>query len=761
MKSTSAGGAVGGFRYLTRGKAKLPASNLRTAENRTTTDARARGSHAVHSWFVVPSVLGALILAAILVPKKTELVKRLMEDGQHERALEVATDHALPAPVVSQPAIAQEAAPPSATVPKPKSPLDLLKDALTADPSGLGGAPGTTAEAATMISQAPDLLACVEVVRALDPGLTAAQRETVYLAMGKSALAKGDPGLAAQLFEEAANHGIRTPELLLQTVQAWRWCGHPEKAQAALEKWQAAGPLPDSLVSTEISTLRELNRPGEALRILLDVLKAEKGASGLTQANVLLASEVAANAGQMDKALPFLADYLASLPAGKATVEELATGKVTTDDEWKKFTKLVAQHCEWGGQPDQAFDHYMKLAVTGDRFALDRILALDPGLSRDGDVMTVLRHVVPVEGKPELTRMLAKMLADAAEYSDAEHWYGQWLEKNPRDVSARRELAGLYEEQSQPDRALETYRKALEIDPGNLEMQKEIADIQISQRQFREAFAFYQQLPEKDHDNFTLENFALLAESLAEYRAFNRALVLRQHRLKNPTTQDFLELARSFEVIGDSQGVIDTYQDGLTRNPRSRIMKVELANTFRRAERYDEAIALLAVPELKSDMHAMQLFIEVCCLKEDYQFALAFLGRSFEKRFAFGPDTLLDLGHIYFNNGYLEDADALYSSIPEEPTMWPLLATARFKRGDFVGAERFQKKHLTALQVPDPQGWMFMGDIYKMLGQESDAAAAYAKSLSLMEQKLDSAAEPSGEHPATSPDRQSAANFRP
>ena len=174
-------------------------------------------------------------------------------------------------------------------------------------------------------------------------------------------------------------------------------------------------------------------------------------------------------------------------------------------------------------------------------------------------------------------------------------------------------------------------------------------------------------------------------------------------------------------------------------------MHIELANTYRLQNRYEEALALLAKPELKSDMHAMQLYIEVACLKEDYTGALAFLGRGFENKFAFGPEVRLDLGHIYFNNGYLAEADALYASVPDEPTLWPLIANARFKVGNFASAEEYQKKYLGSLTTPDPQGWMMMGDIYKATGREAEATEAYAKSLSLMADKLESDDEDDGD----------------
>jgi hypothetical protein len=84
----------------------------------------------------------------------------------------------------------------------------------------------------------------------------------------------------------------------------------------------------------------------------------------------------------------------------------------------------------------------------------------------------------------------------------------------------------------------------------------------------------------------------------------------------------------------------------------------------------------------------------------------------------------------------MTEADTLYSSVPDEPSLWPLIANARFQRGDLAGAETFQRRYLSSSQVPDPQGWLLMGDILRAGGREAEAQEAYQKSLTLMEEKL-------------------------
>ena len=673
--------------------------------------------YAVAPRFLIATVVICVTLAGILVPRKAELVKRLMEDGNHERARALAEGE-------MKPQVAKMALQPP--VPRP---LEHLRSVLT--PSQ--GKPG---DVANVVYEVDDADACWQLVHEMGQTIPDAQLEKVYLAMGQSALAAGKAPLAAKIFLEAKAKGLHSEALIVRLVQACRWSNQPQKALNALLEYQKEFPVPANLTDAPISLNRELNRPDLALDLLIEKWKEQAAGGHVDETTVTITTEVAAQAAQMQRILPMIRDYIATLPAGKANLGELASGEVKPDPAWERFMNLTAQQCEWGGQPLEAFRFYQKLAVTGDRHALDRILELNHGLNRDGELLEVLKAVVPVVEKPELTLTLARLLADAGEADLADPQYHAWLADHPADLDARLERAALAEENSHHEEALVMYEEALALHPGNIKIKKSIASLRIARHEFEAAFAIYHTLPEDDHDAVTLENYALVAESLAHYDALNHALVERQHRLKAPVARDFLELGRSFAVIGDNSGVIATCKDGLRKIPRSHILRIELANALRLEERYDEAMALLALPDLREDMHAMQLYIEVACMKEDYLGALNFLGRGFERKFAFGPEVRLDLGHIYFNNGYLTEADALYSSVPDEPALWPLLANARFKAGNYQSAETYQQKYLGSLQIQDPAAWMLMGDIYQAQGRAAEAQSAYAKSLSLMEEKL-------------------------
>ena len=674
----------------------------------------------VPRWLPWSLVLGSLGLAAALIPTQRQLVGRLLEDGENQRALEVAQSaHADDHP--SAPEV-------------PLSAMEQLRASLTPDYRG----PGAVATLA--VESAADPAACLDLLHRMEANLAPEQKRPIYLAIISSAFSQNNPSLAAAVAEDAIRHGIADDEIRHTAIKAWRWAGKPGNALTIFDLWRKADPasLDVSAEDLEISICRETGANDRALPILLRRLQ-NAGAPGRATPELMeLALTVAANAGRTGDLLPTISAWLAARPAGAATWEQLASGKVSADDTFRHFAGLLARHSEWTGQPETALDWYLKLAVLGDDFALGRAEDLQKGLSRSGDWMSLLQHLVPVPDKPQYTRQLARLLAGAGLYEEAPAIYDLWLRDNPQDTSALSELAGMYAEMPESAKALALYEKVAALNPANIDARKEVAELKLVLKDYAGAFAFYQSLPESAHDASTLENFSLLAESLGDYPAYNHALVMRHHRLHEPASTDYIELARSFDLINQPEGAITSLTEGLRRVPKSHVLRTHLAQAWRNRGNYDEAIHLLGVPALKTDMQAMSLFIEVACLKEDYQTAFAFLGKGFEKKFGFPPDVRLDLGHIYFNNGYMTEADALYSSIPDEPSLWPLIANARFRRGDLKGAEEYQRRWLASCQVPDAPGWLLMGDILRAGGREAEAQAAYRKSLLLMEQKLES-----------------------
>ncbi|MDB6070234.1 MAG: hypothetical protein JWL81_1405, partial [Verrucomicrobiales bacterium] len=411
----------------------------------------------VPRWLSWAIVAGSLGLAAALIPNQRQLVGRLLEDGENQRAFEVARSGE-PAPA------ATPAAGGTATPELKLSPMEQLQAALTPDYHG----PGAVATLA--IENAADPAACLELVHRMESNLSPDKKRPLYLAITRSALAANNPAMAAQIAEDAVRNGVADRELRLSAVTSWRWASNPEKALAVFDRWRAGNPadLDAAAVDIEIALCRETGKNSQALDRLLERVKSGGGPATADEALLELTLTVAANAARTGDVLPVISDWLAAQPAGSASVQEIAAGKVKTDPGFLRLAGLLARHSEWGGQPSTALDWYLKLGVQGDVFALERAEELQKGLSRSSDWMEVLRHVVPVQGHPQYTRQLARLMGEAGLYNEAPAVYELWLKDHPRDTAAIAELGGLYSEMPEPEKAMALYQKVVEINPDDL-----------------------------------------------------------------------------------------------------------------------------------------------------------------------------------------------------------------------------------------------------------------------------------------------------
>lgn len=706
-------------------------------------------------------VVGCLVAALLLVPRDHELIERLLEDGKHRRALEVVKEQDGNEELERALAEKVEALPlPTNVYVLDAEPLVVLGKALEALNSSAdkeddadGISPLTKALAGINAAQADELTEAARILADNDSeSMPDSARIAIYRALGTRAVGENQAPLATGIYATFRGTGTQpSPAMLGEMMDAAGYAGAPETAVAIAEAYCSSNEstladLPEPARSKCVAMLRATNRPGDALDIMIADLKTQAESSeGIRKELLQTAVETAGHADRITSMVPYLEAFVEKLPESKIDLEETVRrhkeGTLTLSETYRHYSKMLAQYSEWSDRFSLAFDHYIRLAVAGDKIAFDRTAELYDDLNRQHEFMLLLQCVVPVEGQEKYTRLLAQLLGDSGLYVESEKWYRSWLAEHQDDVRAWLELGALLEEEANLEGALTTFQEAaklMETSPAakRLPLKKRIASLQIALRNFDEPFAFYNSLEDDEHDAVTLENYALLAEGMAAYEAYNRALFLRHKRLRKPKTEDFVELARSFAMISDHTNEVRVLATGLKALPQSKLMHIELANALCETGREQEAYDLLAKPMLRDSMQAMGILIETASSLENYHQAIAFLGRGIEKEFAFSPDVRLDLGHIYEGIGMLSAAEKLYASVPDSPHTWPLLASARFKRGDYASAEDYQRKHLAALAVPDPEGWMFLGDIYRYQGKEGEAESAYKRSLYLMESKI-------------------------
>src|SRR5436190_7842651 len=154
---------------------------------------------------------------------------------------------------------------------------------------------------------------------------------------------------------------------------------------------------------------REMSRNNEACEIAAALAKQSE--PGKSRGKWL--REMQGTADSPPEQRKLLAEYRRQVEANPADAEtweligEIAAGTEDLGLAKQAFEKLItlrpgdlvahkrlAELYEWSNDPGRAFDIYAKLAEQKDDAALDRLIALNPGLYRDKDVLRLLRAAV-------------------------------------------------------------------------------------------------------------------------------------------------------------------------------------------------------------------------------------------------------------------------------------------------------------------------------------------------------------------------------
>ena len=672
--------------------------------------------------------------AYFLIPKGDELYHLLLADGEQDRVIELVVEGQRP--------LAEQAVEVA-----PAEPVDykrLMKIAF--DSVGRGALSGEeVARITSVLQRCNPTSASFDNLRRHAGEIADKENEHFYNVLALRALGEGDPKLAADIYTDLAR---RVSSLKIGTVtmmvRSYRYTGQSKPAFETIDRLREqigdVDKLPSELRDTYVALLMEVDRPGDAF----DILARDFEAAGDDPARLeaLLPTLVAAASySERGKDLPpYYEAYFGALPQSEMGLSELAQiGRSELTPSLVAFLehgKRYAQICEWNDLYDRSFDYYLKCAALGDDVSLKRVIALNEGLRRDTEFAELLVELVPVPGHPEHTLTLAQLLGEDARYEEARDVYLDYLKSNPDAAEARLELAALLEESGDLEAAMPHYQKSSELLPDDTQLKLRIAGLHVAFGEHEQAFEIYRLLPEQEHTDVTLERLQMLAESMGDYEEFNRAIGIRFGRLEKITAEHYLDLAQSHSLKGDTSSEMRVLEGAMHALPKSERIAVALADVLYRENLLPEARQILTRKDLRDNMQALSLFIEICGGSDEHVYAKKYLPDGIEERFDFAPSVRIELGQIYEETGNLRSAQRLYASVPEGGMAWHLLAAAKYKTGEYDRAEEYQRRYLKAAEQPDAQDWVFLGDICKNLGKEREANEAYKRSLNLLKSEL-------------------------
>ncbi len=722
----------------------------------------------VHPLLPVLFTVACLGMAVKLVPDKQELAKRQLKDGSHMQGLRTAMDLEETPETPTQGQVDQKQAR-VALVAALEDPLKLKE---------MTGTPEGRAELAEGIMAHEDcrqrMLELTEQIQAFSKD----DQEELLRTVARRAINGGQPKLATFICSKLMQlrPEMMTQEIVEVVVQSWRANNQAAEAAGCLKAWIANAQkrgheVPEPLEQVYFNLLFETNQAGEALDLLLVKLK-EQSAAGKFSSSLLAAAIQAGNyCGRVKDLRPYLAAAVAAMPLGTASLEEVCAAVkggshvlLADRTQWSESALELAHWIEWSetpepGNAEQALALYEKLAVLGNAEALAKAADMAQDLQTMGNLLKVMDVVMHQPKPPGMEFTYGHLLGVAGRMEEADHYFQLALAKSPRDLTILGEYAALCQERDDLPKALATWKAAAdqvqkhhrerggywtarhqwwlpgEFQHERIDFRKRVADLHIELNQNAEALAIYRSLQSYQHDNSTVENMALLAESLGDYTTLNRALEIRFAKLAHPSMHDFLELARSFELIGKDGQRMVVLQQGVAQLPSSLNLRRQYASALQDAERPGDAVEVLEVPATKEDLRSMSLYILAATQSGQHQRAAEFLKAQIGKRRDFPADVRLCLGDICQRTGQLDLARGYYTSVDANAATWPLLAEACFQTGAFLDAEKYQRRYLEDMDSPPADQLVFLGDICRMLGKEEAAQTAYDQAVESIRSK--------------------------
>ena len=305
------------------------------------------------------------------------------------------------------------------------------------------------------------------------------------------------------------------------------------------------------------------------------------------------------------------------------------------------------------------------------------------------------------------------------EYAQAALEYQEALryEKNHAMYFA---LAKCYAALNKPALAIEAGREAVRLSPGNLDYRRMLAEVSASAFDLEGAATEYGEIIARDSSS--LDAWYNLARVLQSRKPLQALEVYEKITARfGPQWDVLLQTADLCNKLGKPERAATALRQMAEIDPGNKELKRTLAQTYVRAERYDDAFALYQ--ELRTlDPENLEYQAEIAgiwLLKKDYPRA----AEQFDgilKRDTVSVDMKIHIGELYFNR--LEKDSTLvpvtrsvFERIREaHPNDWRpywfLGGIASMQKDDSLAVRNFRR--VTELASWNADGWVFLSSIY-------------------------------------------------
>jgi len=743
-------------------------------------------------WGLMGILLACAITFYLLVPNQKKLLNRLVQDGKAKRALKVLDS-------LSKNEMARD--------PEFYELMRLRLNRQLLDPkdkSGVIAQLEACLQALEHSSSNQELLSevlhsisslndCPQGVKLIAPHLDSlpnALRQTLVSALVRDALASNQAELAAVTYENCLRPFPPAETNLVEAVRLWRAAAKPDRAIRVLgdfeqQSGKGSSALSPVLAELKFNLLREVSRNSEAFD-LASSLTSQNNEEAARQKWLKRMQGTAGGAAQHKKLLEEYRHHVQTVPADAGTwrlIAEISTAANDLPSAMEALQKLIsltpgdlaaqkqlAQLYEWNGDPNGAFDLYIKLAEQKDAAALERLVALNPGLYRDRDVLRLLRGLGAEASQDKYRLIFARLLTKHGEYAEANLLYQKHLHGKPDDTAVLEEYAQTLKRQHAYARALVNWKSLQQLKPEDEAVRGRIAEAYYLLGDFDESLRAYQRLAKRSTDLATIVKYCTLAESMGDFRSLSEALGREMELKEQVAPDDFIKLAYVFNLLGAVAEQRGALERGLARFPESDTLRIQLCVLLVENKEARQALPILARSHsLKTDLEALRLYLDLLIASGDYATAERFLKTGIDEKIMDAQSITLLQAVIYEGNQNEVAAERIYQKLVQQhpgeisyalnylqiltkrgktrqarSVLQPLLknptpailkeaAQIYTELGDYKEAERLQIRLMELSGKAGFQDWSYLGDIRYSAGSHSAAHRAYRQALAVVE----------------------------
>jgi tetratricopeptide (TPR) repeat protein len=519
----------------------------------------------------------------------------------------------------------------------------------------------------------------------LSPQLSA---EIMYrILVGDIALQRGEPGLAARAYYEAARDA-QDANLARRATEIALFARQRALAVDAAQLWQKLDPSSDR--ARQMVTM--LGQPGASgdLKGDLEHLLADAATNGKTLGDAFLQLNRALSA-QPDKVAVYrliveLAKPYPGVPEAQLAVAVAAYNTGLTDVE---------------------------IAAAATR-AVDRSLELRPGWERGA----LVKADILAKGSPE----------SAISYLKA------FLVETPTSRAAASALAQLYIEQERYADARAVFQRQLDADPADRELEYAVGAISLQMRDYANAQRLFEDLKKVGFGEPGAVAF-YLGEIAEETRHYDDAIA--RYREVAEGDRAWLAKLRIAAVMG-KQGHVQAAREFLGKlEPDGRDQEIELkqaeAQLLQDAGDYKAADAVLTAA-LADEPDSVELLYDAAMVSEKLDRldeAEARLKRLIELK----PDNaqaLNALGYTLVDRTQravegMQLIERAHALAPSDPFILDSMGWAHFRLGNLSESEKFLRRALA--ERPDPEIAAHLGEVLWAKGERDDAQEVWQSQL--------------------------------